>query len=302
MNVEMLANYEWLMTLPDDERYDYLINNDAKVFQTSGMTWEMISSWAGTMDAKVWEKIIPSMGYMALLRNLRNFDKAGINDESKEYVIKKLSNPDQVKRSMQFPFRFLSAYLAVGGFDWASALEKALDYSTANIPEFPGRTLVLTDSSGSMTSPISEKSSVERQNVAAVIAASIAKRGNDVDLVAYASGWEDVPMNKGDSVLRTVEKLAQRNGAVGHSTQTFQALNANYDGHDRVVIVTDMQAHPGRMDLGINVPIYSYDVGGYGRGHLPSDNNQFYTFGGFSDAAFKMMALVERGRNADWPF
>lgn len=302
MQVETIANYEWLNTMPDNERYQYLVDNQAKVFQDSGMTWEKISSWAGKMDAQVWEKIIPSMGYMALLRNLRNFDKVGISDDSKQYVINKISDPKEVARSMQFPFRFLSAWLAVEGFDWGSALEKALDYSTQNIPEFPGRTLVLTDSSGSMGQPISDRSSVQRQNVAAVIAASIAKRGNDVDLVSYASHWEDVPINRGQSVLRVVERLAQRNGAVGHGTETFQALNANYNGHDRVVIVSDMQAHPGGLSPAIQVPVYTYDVGGYGRGHLPVDEKQFYTFGGFSDVAFKMMALIEKGRSANWPF
>ena len=49
----------------------------------AGMTWEDVLSLAGsTVDkAALWTALIPSMGYMALLRNLRNFDEAGVPDE-----------------------------------------------------------------------------------------------------------------------------------------------------------------------------------------------------------------------------
>ncbi len=49
----------------------------------AGMTWEDVLSLVGSkVDKKrLWEAIIPSMGYMALLRNLRNFDQAGVRDE-----------------------------------------------------------------------------------------------------------------------------------------------------------------------------------------------------------------------------
>ncbi len=33
----------------------------------------------GPMDKAAWQAIIPNMGYFALLRNLRNFDEAGID-------------------------------------------------------------------------------------------------------------------------------------------------------------------------------------------------------------------------------
>jgi hypothetical protein len=40
---------------------------------------------------------------MALLRNLRNFDDADVGDE----VAAKLSDPDEIARSRQFPYRFV---------------------------------------------------------------------------------------------------------------------------------------------------------------------------------------------------
>jgi hypothetical protein len=55
---------------------------DADALKAAGMTWEDVLSLAGDKLPKrdLWTAMIPSMGYMALLRNLRNFDDAGVPD------------------------------------------------------------------------------------------------------------------------------------------------------------------------------------------------------------------------------
>lgn len=53
----------------------------------AGLTWEFVSGWIqGEIDAQVWEKLYPNMGYMALLRNLRNFDEAGVSNAVADMV------------------------------------------------------------------------------------------------------------------------------------------------------------------------------------------------------------------------
>ena len=79
-----------------------------------GMTWEALARCLqGPMDANAWCAVIPSMGYMALLRNLRNFDEAGVPDEVAEQVAARLAAPEQVARARQFPMRFWVAYWSV---------------------------------------------------------------------------------------------------------------------------------------------------------------------------------------------
>ncbi len=85
------------------------------------------------------------MGYMALLRNLGNFDQAEVSDEVAAGVASKLADPEQVRRSRQFPYRFVSAYRAAPSLRWGHALEKALEVATSNIPALAGRTLVLVE-------------------------------------------------------------------------------------------------------------------------------------------------------------
>ena len=77
----VVAARQALEAMPLDDRRPFLEAPDAGArLSAAGATWEWLSGWlAGPMDAKAWDAVIPSMGYMALLRNLRNFDDAGVS-------------------------------------------------------------------------------------------------------------------------------------------------------------------------------------------------------------------------------
>jgi hypothetical protein len=101
-----------LMSWSAEERRELLRRPDAGVvLREAGMTWEALAGWLqGPMDAAAWEAIIPSMGHMALLRNLRNFDEAGVADEVAAKAAARIADREQVAKGRQFPFRYLSAY------------------------------------------------------------------------------------------------------------------------------------------------------------------------------------------------
>ena len=71
------------------------------------------------------------MGYMALLRNLRGFDQVGVSDDVAATVAGRLADPEQVRRSRQFPFRFLAAYRATSSLRWSQSLERARQQALA---------------------------------------------------------------------------------------------------------------------------------------------------------------------------
>ncbi|NED90580.1 TROVE domain-containing protein, partial [Streptomyces sp. SID11233] len=50
------------------------------------------------------------------------------------------------------------------------------------------------------------------------------------------------------------------------------------------------------------VPMYTWNLAGYERGHAPSGGRNRHAFGGLTDAAFRMIPLLERGRDAAWPW
>lgn len=277
---------------------------DPAVLRTAGMTWEDVLSLAGSRVDKrgLWEALIPSMGYMALLRNLRNFDEAGVSDEVVQQVAARLADPAQVARSRQFPLRFLAAHRSCVSLRWAYALEQALNASLANIPELPGRTLVLVDQSGSMSMALSKKSQMRFAEAAAIFGAAIAARNlGRVTLVQYGSDSEIVKVRRGESLLRILERFRPMGG-----TDTATAARKHYTGHDRVIIVTDEQAWPGQVNPGDvippHVPLYTFNLVGYRYGHQRPDPNRVTIGGGLTDAAFSLIPLLEQGRGGVWPW
>ena len=305
LSLTKVSTRQHLYSLPVEERRAALTESNMKA---AGMTWEALSGWLqGPLDAEAWESVIPQMGYMALLRNLRNFDEAGISRATQRKVMDRLEDPEQVARSRQFPFRFLSAYQAVESTRWGGTLEEALQHSLANVPELSGNTLILVDRSGSMFSydhySYGRRSGSELDNAdkAAVFGSALALRAEKADLVEFGSTYKTVPFRKGASVLKMVDKFSSLGG-----TNTRAAVQGSFRNHDRVIIVTDEQGwgYYGSPTASIpdDVPVYTWNLAGYRTGHDESGAGNRHTFGGLTDKAFQMVPLLEAGRNASWPW
>ncbi|MGX1884050.1 TROVE domain-containing protein [Streptomyces sp. NPDC055287] len=300
-----LTAHRVLMDVPAAERRGVVTApGGAERLAAAGMTWEALAGWLqGPMDAAAWEAVIPSMGVMALLRNLRNFDQAGVSDEVAARVAARISDPEAVAKARQFPFRYLAAYQHAPSLRWAYPLERALGHSLANVPALGGRTLVLVDRSGSMFwSPLSDRSELNRADAAAVFGAAVAMRAADADLVEFGTSSASVAYRRGESVLKVLERFGDLGG-----TNTAEAVRRHYRKHDRVLIVTDEQAAPGVRGgpaglIPANIPVYTWNLAGYRAGHAPSGTPGRHTFGGLTDAAFRMVPLLEAGRAADWPW
>jgi len=290
---------------------------DSDRVKAAGLTWEDVLSLAGTKVAKnkLWESVIPSMGIMALIRNLRNFEQAGISTAVRDLVVNKLTNKEVIEKSRQFPFRFLSAFNETNSLIYHAALEQALEYSTQNIPVFDSSTLVLVDTSGSMDAPISDKSKMSRAGAAALFGAAVAaKSPGNVDIVMFASSSKKLTVKPGTSVLKIVEEVNRRNGEVGHGTQTLDALQKHFDPnkHKRVFIFTDGQSFPGHGYYGYgygvanfnfgSAYVYAFDLAGYKVTDLPVGKDRKYQLGGLSDATFKLIPMIEDSSDGRWPW
>lgn len=292
---------------------------DADRLRDAGMTWEDVLSLAGSKldKAKLWEALIPAMGYMALLRNLRNFDEAGVSDAVAGQVAAKLADPEQVAKSRQLPMRLLSAYRAAPSLRWSYPLEQALSHCLSNIPAMSGRTLVLVDTSTSMEESFSKDGTLKRWDAAVIFGVALAQRCATADVVSFSStaryfgdrhdaNTKAFGLQTGESLLRSIERWKSGGWFLGGGTATAASVRKHFAGHDRVVIVTDEQAGVDGADVNESlpraVPMYTWNLAGYQHGHAPSGNGTRHTFGGLTDQAFRMIPLLEAGRNADWPF
>lgn len=284
---------------------------DSENLRRAGMTWEDALSLVGSKVSKkaLWEELIPSMGYMAQLRNLRNFDEAGVSKEMADRVAARLADPREVAKSRQFPFRFLSAYKATSSLRWGKALEEAVNASLTNVPELPGRTLVLVDCSGSMWAPMSGRSELQRWEAGALFGSAVALRNHGrVDLVRFGEDSAQIIVPAGHALLSMVNASHFPNMG---GTYTSRAVARHYKGHDRVIVLTDEQAMtwggaPSTADIfagtvPAEVPCYTWNLAGYKLGHTPGLPNR-YTFGGLTDQAFQVIPLLERGESETWPW
>lgn len=282
----------------------------------AGVTWEWLSGWLSDgqgMTAEAWETVIPQMGYMALLRNLANFDKAGVSDSVAATVAARLADPDQVARSKQFPFRFLSAYrMAASSLRWGHALNTALTLSTGNIPELDGRTLILVDTSGSMSSPMSGKSQVSCVDAAALFGVALAFRNwGRVDLAGWATSTYTHTIRPGAALIEQVQRFTNRAGSVGHGTDLAQALRMTFERgeHTRVFVFSDMQLMGNGWRGGTDavnryvpdeVPVYSFNLAGYA-GAMTAGTNR-HELGGLTDATFRLIPVIEAAQTGQWPW
>lgn len=268
----------------------------------AGLDWTMASG-KGAMDAKAWEAGITKMGYMALLRNLRNFSEAGISRAAQDIVISRLQDPDEVRRSMQFPYRFLSAYFALDGHTYTSALERAVDLSLDNVPTLPGRTLVMVDCSSSMDFPVTDQSQMTRVLVATVFAAGFQRKNPGCRVYGYGSNaFIDLTSTQADvSVLRQAEYV--RRHLRGEYTRAWTSLAQVYDGEDRVVFITDEQTGDDPSvfpDYGKLQRVYVWNVAGYSAGM--AGGSKVVTLGGYTDKVMTLVEMIDRAGRGDWPF
>ena len=320
-SLTMLRARQALLELPVEQRRAHL---DPAELAEAGMTWESLAGWlqgstddslagsGSSMDRPVWEAVIPNMGYMALLRNLRNFDRAEVSDE----VAAKLAHPEQVARSRQLPMRFLSAYRHAPSLRWSYPLEQALQHSLAAVPKLSGRTLILVDTSSSMHAPFSRDGSLMRWDAAVVFGVALAARCQEAEVVSFSNGYQHAgnpsgaatrvfPTVAGESVLTGIARWKQEGYFLDGGTDTENALRRHFARHDRVVILTDEQAGCD-SDVGQalpdQVPLYTWNLAGYRYGHAPAGSPGRHTFGGLTDQAFRMIPLLESGRNGTWPW
>lgn len=280
-------------------------NKADEIIREGSLTHEVIAGAIGKIPAEVWENLIPHMGYKALRMNLRRIHEAGVSDDTIDAITARLKDAEVIRKSNPMPIEFLAAYRNAP-LDFAPAIQRAANFSLENVPVLKGRTLILVDTSGSMSyDKLSERGTITRLEAARVFGAALAIRAEDPTLVSFSTTSEVIPV-KGKDLLRVSDSITNLN----YGTDTHGAIDRHYSDHDRVIVITDEQ--PGYSYWGSrsgdvfdnipeNVPTFTWNLAGYRTGHSEIKVNR-YTFGGLTDKGFQMIPLLEAGLNQGWPW
>ena len=253
------------------ELIDELMKTGTVAVEDGEKTWEILRS-----DGASWEEILDTVqiGHMALLRNLRGiFTEISDLDRTKA-ILEKLKAG--VPGGKQFPFRYYSAYQAVKDDNRVQhkqmildTLEECIDISCDNMPKLKGRTVCLSDNSGSawgaITSEYGTVTVAVIDNLSSVITAYNSEEGT---VGKFGDKLIPYDISKRNGILKQAEEISsQRDRDVGGATECgiwlfFDQAIKNKDVYDHIFIYSDMQAGHGNL-YGTSEELKRYDAAGY---------------------------------------
>lgn len=317
-----------------DEAQQILFDKIAKNQLEVPYTWETELTQIGqrqyeTEETKIeakrecWTCLVQSgkLGYMALLRNLRNILSVNVDEEIIEKVCDIISSQHAVKNSKQLPFRFYSAYKEVKNIVKLEtnyiidALEKAVAYSADNIEGFDKNTSVLLacDVSGSMYYPISRKSSVRNCDIGILLASVLKTKCKNVITGIFGDDWKPI-IGGPKEILSHSDWINSFMNEVGFSTNGYKVINwllENNQEMDKVMFFTDMQMWDSsnggnRLEKSWTkykkkfpkAKLYLFDLNGYGQIPVRQLKDDVTLIAGWSDKIFDMLNAFERGKDA----
>lgn len=250
---------------------DELMQTGTVKVEENDKTWENLRS-AGKSWKEIFETV--NMGHMALLRNIRGvFTEVSDIEFCKKYMQK---IKDTVVGSKQFPFRYYSALNVVKSSKCnhqpiiIDALEECMDIALANYPKLKGKTMCLSDNSGSAWGTFnSEYGSVtvaDIDNLSSVITAACSDEG-------YVGKFGDklitIPISKRHGILNQAQSISKdRTNDVGGATEGgiwefFKNAIEKKEHWDNIFIYSDQQAGHGGL-YGTDRHMKEYDSAGYG--------------------------------------
>lgn len=297
---------------------DKLMKNELKLSIED--TWEALISAEGSSKV-TWTKAISLMGHMALLRNLSNFHKNGVEEDL--YLGKLIQTAAKGK---QLPFRYYTAYQKMSGEASANvlaAIERCLEISVKELPVFKGKVMSLCDNSGSAqgttTSSLGTAKISDIANLTAVLTGKAAEKGY---IGVFGDRLEVCEVDKEQSVLSQTAEANKVGSKIGAGTEHgiwlfFDNAIKTKEHWDHIFVYSDMQAGHGglygdpskykdylwpsnnrfidvaklittyRKKVNPNVKVYLVQVAGYRDTLVPEFYKDTYVLGGWGDGILR---------------
>ena len=298
------------------------INNYKAGWLETPDTWEVAISTAANEESrnKEWKRLVEEnkLGYIALLRNLRNIlDCEGIdNTWICTYLVPQLINKEAIHKSLVFPYQIYSAYknMRIHNVNITTALSVAFCTAIGNLPKLEGDTCIILDVSGSMDDRISARSNITIKEAGAVYAASILIQNPNSDFVKFGNKAKAFKFNALDNVFDIIASMVA-NDNCGYGTDVapaFELLNRHYD---RIFLISDMQVmgsnsfYWSRRNITADqayknycheygmTELYSFDLGNYHTQTSNPNSPHVHMCTALNEKVMKFISLLENGES-----
>jgi 60 kDa SS-A/Ro ribonucleoprotein len=294
------------------------------ILERSRFRWDLLADSA--RGPSVWKAIARQMGPQALRMNLNTLlrhDALAGDLALVMHVAGRIADPDEIRKSRQFPYQYLAAYLnAEADVPQAirDALGRAAEIACGNVPELPEPVVIGLDVSGSMGSPVTgyrgrgATSKVRCVDVAALFAAALLRRNPGSVVIPFDTAAYRADVGADEAILDLAGYLARFGG--GGTNCSMPLVMANRTYRDRrfagCVLVSDMESWVGAGRAGSTgvmthwqefvsnqkrlhdadwpgPKLVCIDLQAYATSQAP-DRADVLNIGGFSDAVFEVVA------------
>lgn len=274
--------------------------------------WETELSANGN-NKETWEKLIEEnrVGYMAMLRNLRNIINA--NPRNIQKVYDKLENKSEVLKSKQLPFRFMSAYRELGKMSNSTSkvfdvLENAIEHSVSNLPILEGKTIIAFDVSGSMSDRISKNTDIRCCDISALLGVLASRICEEYIVYTFNYSLNKINISKRSGIIETAMKYSKANGGTALGLPLQKMIDESIYA-DRLIIISDNEINGGwsggyaricqsladeyRKKVNKNLWVHAIDLQGYGTQQFIGKNTNIVA--GWSERLLEFIKLAENG-------
>lgn len=288
-------------------------------------TWEV--SISGSQNeyekGKNWIRLVEEhkLGYSALLMNLRNIlTYAPSSEWVRKVLCPQITNEKAINQSLMFPYKIYNAYInykndcingkkLISSIDVDYALARAFRLSCGLVPSFEGKTAIIVDVSGSMSSPYSNKSNLTIAEVSACYAIPLLLNGSDTTAYKFGTHASEFKYSRIGNPFDLIEDL-KRNDCLGYGTNLDSVYKIMDKKYDRIIIFSDMQVmstdnwasadavfkHDEYCRKYGDCPVFSFDLGDY-RYQGVTSRKDIYCFTTVSSYVFRFISLLESGQS-----
>jgi 60 kDa SS-A/Ro ribonucleoprotein len=264
---------------PKDKEQEELWKRLVEGKLTPPDTWEVALS-GGADKKQAFERLLKEekLGYLALLRNLRNMQQAEVDPA---LVFSALETG--AAKSKALPFRYVAASRSVPA--WEPQIDRAMQVALASMEKLNGSTIVLVDVSGSMDERLSAKSDLTRLDAAVALGILIRGICDDARIFTFSNDLKEVAPRQGMALADAIITSQPHGG-----TYLGQAVNALHSTvkADRLIVITDEQSADvvgAPIGKGYMINVASYKNGiGYG---------EWLRISGFSESVVSYIAALE---------
>lgn len=255
-NAEMGMINAVRLTHANSKVLDELMSTGTVKVDNEEETWEQKKS-----RGMSWKDILATtkMGHMALLRNIRNvFTEIDDIEFTKAYME---DLKDGVAEGKQFPFRYESAYKTIKESTRVNhktiildKLEECIDIAVNNMPNLKGKTVCLSDNSGSawsaLTTEYGNTHIANIDNLSSVIAAQCSDEGY---VIKFGDNYKEFPISRRNGVLtqaRSIDEHYDHDVGGGTEGGIWKYMKKCIDEKiwiDNLFIFSDMQAGTGGL-------------------------------------------------------